>query len=293
MKARVEIFSLKGKEDIWWEDVDRVRDISTNDLSWWEKSLFKKKYLSQRYYDSKVKELYDIKMGSTTDEEHIINQVSGAIELATGMKKQVHHWLTTCTFDLNSMPTIANLNVLPSDSYNMLLGISWLYIHKTKVYCYDKAIECVDENWEQSIVQGKKKTTYLRMARTIQAKHSSRKAPKLFVAHISSDKGKEVDDEDVLRRYLVLQQFKYVFRSDIIEFPPDREVYFSIELVLGGATTSNAPYMMRTPKLVDLKLQLNEMLEKGYLRPSASPWGAPVLFVKKKDGTLILCIDYM
>jgi hypothetical protein len=55
---------------------------------------------------------------------------------------------------------------------------------------------------------------------------------------------------------------------------------------------SRTPYRMSTPELVELKLQLKEMMDKGYIRPSVSPWGAPVLFVKKKDGTLRLCIDY-
>ena len=62
--------------------------------------------------------------------------------------------------------------------------------------------------------------------------------------------------------------------------------------MLGEAPTSKPPYRMRTPKLVELKLQLKEMLDKGYNRPSVSLWGALVLFVKKKDGTLRLCIDY-
>ena len=77
--------------------------------------------------------------------------------------------------------------------------------------------------------------------------------------------------------------------KEISEFPPHR---VSIELVPGAALASKAPYRMSTPKLVDLKLQLKEMLDNGYIRPSVSPWGALVLFVKKKDGTLILCIDY-
>ena len=68
---------------------------------------------------------------------------------------------------------------------------------------------------------------------------------------------------------------------------------FSIELVPGATPTSKASYMMSTPELVELKLHLNEMLDKGYIRPSVSPWGAPVLFVKKKDGTLRLSINYM
>ena len=66
----------------------------------------------------------------------------------------------------------------------------------------------------------------------------------------------------------------------------------SIGLVPRVAPASKAPYRMSTPKLVELKLQFKEMLEKGYIRPSVSPWGTPVLFVRKKDGTLRLCIDY-
>ena len=55
---------------------------------------------------------------------------------------------------------------------------------------------------------------------------------------------------------------------------------------------SKAPYHMSAPKLVELKLQLQELIEKGYIQPSVSPWGAPVLFIKKKDGTMWMCIDY-
>ena len=74
--------------------------------------------------------------------------------------------------------------------------------------------------------------------------------------------------------------------------PPHREVDFFIELVPGETPSSKSPYKMSTPDFAELKLQLKEMLEKRYIRPSVSPWGALVLFVKKKDGTLILCIDY-
>ena len=74
--------------------------------------------------------------------------------------------------------------------------------------------------------------------------------------------------------------------------PAHREVEFSIESVPWGTPASKPPYRMSTLELVDLKLQLKEMLDKGYIRPSVSPCGAPVLFVKKKDGSLRLYIDY-
>ena len=83
-----------------------------------------------------------------------------------------------------------------------------------------------------------------------------------------------------------------MFPKEILEFPPNREVDFCIELVLGASLVSKSPYKMSMLELVELKLKLKEMFGKGYIRPSVSPWGTPVLFVKKKDGTLKLCIDY-
>ena len=82
------------------------------------------------------------------------------------------------------------------------------------------------------------------------------------------------------------------FPEDLPGLPPDREVEFSIDLVPGTAPISKAPYRMALAKLKELKGQLEELLDKGFIRPSASPWGAPVLFVKKKDGSMRLCIDY-
>ncbi|KAA0059807.1 pol protein [Cucumis melo var. makuwa] len=74
--------------------------------------------------------------------------------------------------------------------------------------------------------------------------------------------------------------------------PPHREVEFAIELEPGTVPISRAPYRMAPAELKELKVQLQELLDKGFIRPSVSPWGAPVLFVKKKDGSMRLCIDY-
>eukprot|EP00253_Pinus_taeda_P036316 PITA_36316 len=83
-----------------------------------------------------------------------------------------------------------------------------------------------------------------------------------------------------------------VFPKEIPGLPPKRNIDFTIELVPGTPPVSRAPYRMSVPKLTELKMQLQELLDKNYIRPSVSPWGAPVLFVKKKDGTLQMCIDY-
>jgi hypothetical protein len=74
--------------------------------------------------------------------------------------------------------------------------------------------------------------------------------------------------------------------------PPERKVEFVIELIPGTAPISKRAYRVSGPELVELKKQIDELSEKGYIRPSTSPWAAPVLFVEKKDGTRRMCIDY-
>jgi hypothetical protein len=74
--------------------------------------------------------------------------------------------------------------------------------------------------------------------------------------------------------------------------PPNREIEFVIELVHGTAPIFKRLYRMAANQLAKLKEQLQELLDKGYIRPSASPWGAPVIFMPKKDGTQRMCVDY-
>ena len=89
-----------------------------------------------------------------------------------------------------------------------------------------------------------------------------------------------------------IREFPDVFPKELPGVPLEREVDLSIEVVQGTTPISRAPYRMAPTELKELKTQLHELLDKGFIRPSVSPWGAPVLFVKKKDGTLRMCIDY-
>jgi hypothetical protein len=90
----------------------------------------------------------------------------------------------------------------------------------------------------------------------------------------------------------VVREFPDVFPEDVTSLPPEREVEFSIDLVPGTAPISVSPYRMAPLELRELKGQLEELMAKHFVRPSVSPWGAPVLLVKKKDGGMRLCIDY-
>jgi hypothetical protein len=90
----------------------------------------------------------------------------------------------------------------------------------------------------------------------------------------------------------VVCEYPDVFPDELPGTPPDRDIEFAIELQPGTAPISKRPYRMPPAELAELKKQLQELLDKGFIRPSTSPWGCPALFVKKKDVSLRLCVDY-
>jgi hypothetical protein len=95
-----------------------------------------------------------------------------------------------------------------------------------------------------------------------------------------------------LEDILVVCEYPDVFPDDLPGMPPDRDIEFIIELQPGTAPISKRPYRMPSNELAELKVQLQDLLDKGFIHPSASPWGCPALFVKKKDHSLRLCVDY-
>jgi hypothetical protein len=90
----------------------------------------------------------------------------------------------------------------------------------------------------------------------------------------------------------VVNEFPDVFPEELSGMPPDRDIKFVIELKPGTSLIYKTPYRMATSELAELKEHIKELLEKGFICPSSSPWGAPVIFVPKKDGTQRLCVDY-
>ena len=87
-----------------------------------------------------------------------------------------------------------------------------------------------------------------------------------------------------LERVTVVNEYPVVFPDELPGMPPDRNIEFSINLVSGTSPIAKRPYRMAAPELAELKKHLEELQQSGFIRPSSSPWGAPVLFVKKKDG---------
>ena len=95
-----------------------------------------------------------------------------------------------------------------------------------------------------------------------------------------------------LDQVLVVRKFPDVLSTKLSGMPPEREIEFCMDLILDTQPISMPPYRMASVELQELKEQLQDLLAKGFICPSISPWAAPVLFVKKKNGSMKLCIDY-
>ncbi|GJZ74601.1 putative reverse transcriptase domain-containing protein [Tanacetum coccineum] len=128
----------------------------------------------------------------------------------------------------------------------------------------------------------------LKVISCIKARKYVERGSQLFLVHVTEKETSERHLEDVP----IICDFPKVFPDDLSGLPPPRQVEFRIDLVPGAAPVARAPYRLAPSELKELSDQLKELSEKGFIRPSSSPWGAPVLFVKKKDGSFRMCIDY-
>ncbi|GJU02012.1 putative reverse transcriptase domain-containing protein [Tanacetum coccineum] len=112
------------------------------------------------------------------------------------------------------------------------------------------------------------------------------------IVGISAKKEEDKSEGKQLKDVPIVQDFPKVFPEDLPGLPPARPVEFQIDLIPGAAPVARAPYRLAPSEMKELSEQLQELSDKGFIRPSSSPWGAPVLFVKKKDGSSRMCIDY-
>eukprot|EP00253_Pinus_taeda_P019019 PITA_19019 len=212
------------------------------------------------------------------------------VQLATGAKRRVTSKINNYSFTIADQPVTADLNILPLGSYDILIGMDWLEKHWSLVDCKTKIIYYRDQQGNSKEMQGIRRPVQVRPITANQLVKCVRKGCQVYAIQVGYADSK--DKTSSLNNIPVIQEFEDVFLEEIPGLPPRRDIDFTIELVPGAALVSRAPYRMSVPELTELKMQLQELLEKNYVRPSVSPWGAPVLFVKKKDGTLRMCIDY-
>jgi hypothetical protein len=166
--------------------------------------------------------------------------------------------------------------------------MDWLEKYHGVLDYYNKTINYLDEVGQQGEVQGIPRAIVVREILAMQLKKSFKKGCHIFSAHMEEA---TKDQMESIEDHPVSSDFEDVL-GEIQRLLPKRDIDFSIDLDLGVAPVSKTPCRMGTLELKELKMQLKELLKKGCICPSVSPWGALVLFVKKKYKTLRLCIDF-
>ncbi|GKV24657.1 hypothetical protein SLEP1_g34241 [Rubroshorea leprosula] len=182
----------------------------------------------------------------------------------------------------------ASLFVLDISDFDIILGMDWLSKHFASIDYHRKWVIFNIPGEPEFSFQGSGSFAPPMLISTLQAQKYPVNGCQGFLVSVTDASSVTSRLEDIP----VVREFPDVFPEDLPGLPPDREVEFAIDLVPGTGPISKAPYRMAPTKLKELKIQLKELLEKGFIRPGVSPWGAPVLFVKKKDGSMRLCINY-
>ena len=182
----------------------------------------------------------------------------------------------------------ADLIVLVIHDFDIVLGMDWLSRHRATLDCYKKEVRLVRLEEPGVIFMGIRREIAPSLINAMTAWKMLRKGCQGYLAFVVDRRQEGTRLEDIP----TVKEFLDVFLDDLSGLPPDRAIEFVIELVPRTEPISIPPYRMDPAELKELKAQLEELLSKGFIRPSTSPRGAPVLFVKKKDGSLRLCIDY-
>ena len=183
---------------------------------------------------------------------------------------------------------MADLILLDIHDFDVVLGMDWISRHHATVDCYRKEVRFCRPRQTEVVFYGLRKTLPNSIMTAMKASKMLWKSYQEYLAYAIEvrDSGSRLEDISVVR------EFPDVLPEDLPGIPPDREIDFQIELTPGTEPISKAPYKMAPLELKELKVQMEKLVSKGFVRSSTSPWGAHVLLVKKKDGSLRLCIDY-
>ncbi|GJW27082.1 putative reverse transcriptase domain-containing protein [Tanacetum coccineum] len=231
--------------------------------------------------------LVDTRFSSMLDIDPVKIGASYEVELADGRVVSTNTDLKGCT--LNLVTHIFEIDLMPIElgTFDVIIGMDWLVKHDVVIVCGEKVIRIPHGN-KMLIVESDKVMSRLKVISCIKARKYIERGCHLFFAHVTEKNSKEKR----LKEVPVIRDFLEVFLKDLPRLPPPRQVEFRIDLVPGAAPVARAPYRLAPSEMKELSVQLQELLEKGFIHSSSSPWGAPVLFVKKKDGSFRTCIDY-
>ena len=193
-----------------------------------------------------------------------------------------------CPIKIREHEFLGDLIELSFKEFDVILGMNWLSRHRAIVDCRMKRVSIMTPNDSEVIFIGERPNHLSNVISATVARKMVQKGCEAYLAYVIDTVKARPSVSDIP----TVSDFPDVFPEELPGLPPQREIEFAIDVVPGATPASITPYRMAPLELKELKLQLQELLEKGFIRPSVSPWGAPVLFVKKKDCTLRLYVDY-
>ncbi|GJR18006.1 putative reverse transcriptase domain-containing protein [Tanacetum coccineum] len=191
------------------------------------------------------------------------------VELADGRIIGLNTIIQDCTLNFLNYPFNIDLIPIELGSLDVIIGMDWLAKYQAVIVCTEKIVRIPWGN-ETLIVH----------------------VCPILLAYVATKETKDKLEKKRLKDVPTVQDFPKVFPEDLPGLSPTRQVEFQIDLIPGAALVARAPYRLALSEMKELSDQLQELSNKGFIRHNFSPWGAPVLFVKKKDGSFQMCIDY-
>nr|GEU76506.1 hypothetical protein [Tanacetum cinerariifolium] len=215
------------------------------------------------------------------------------VELVDGQIIGLNTVIRGCT--LNFINHLFNMDLMPValDSFDVIIGMDWLTTYHAVIVCDEKIVRVPFRN-ETLIIRfdGINNETQLNTISCTKTRKYLLKGYPVFLANITTKTIKDKSEDKRLENVPIVRDISEVFAEDLPGLRPTRQVEFQIDLIPGAAPVAWAPYRLASSEMKELSDQLQEPSDKGFIRPSSSPWGALVLFVKKKDGSFQMCIDY-
>ncbi|GJY78743.1 putative reverse transcriptase domain-containing protein [Tanacetum coccineum] len=209
------------------------------------------------------------------------------IEMADGNLVGTYTVIQGCTLILLNQPFEIDLIPIKLGNFEVIIGMDWLSKYHARIICDEKVVH-IPIDGETLIIQGDQSKTQLSLISCIKTEKYISRGYQVFVAQVMEKKSAEKQLEDIP----VVREFPKFFPEDRPGLPPVRQVEFQIDLIPGAVPVARAPYRLSPSEMQELSDQLQELVDRGFIRPSTLPWGAPVLFVKKTDGSFRMCINY-
>ncbi|KAJ9557278.1 hypothetical protein OSB04_011892 [Centaurea solstitialis] len=211
------------------------------------------------------------------------------VDTANGVTLVADRLFRDCSLVLDNHDFLVDLISIDIRGFDVVIGMDWLIKNRAVIICYERMVQVPVKNGDYLYIYGERRPGDVKIISMLKTLRCVTKGCTSFVAYVL-DATKEV--KKIVKDVPIVGEYPDVFPDDLPGLPPDRQVEFRIDLVPGASPIAKTPYRLAPAEMKEMMSQLQELLDKGFIRPSASPWGAPVLFVKKKDGSFWMCIDY-